>query len=144
MRRCQLKRGNYRTDFPRNLAIRAGEGRGRYVPTTRFSPAIATLSIDRYFHVVNQTSKSILIENVSHDLTQVEPQQFRVLHSAASTGSALQILYRSMKHPEGLTRNVHPNAFIFAGKRWHVRAFDEVSGEHRDFNLARIKQAEPS
>ena len=47
-----------------------------------------------------------------------------------------------MTHPDGITRVIHPLAFVFAGRRWHVRAFDEMSGEHRDFNLARIKQAD--
>jgi predicted DNA-binding transcriptional regulator YafY len=131
---------SYRTAYPRNITLLTGEGRGRYAPTARFVPAVTTLSIDRYFQVANQTSKHIQMEDVRQDFTQVDPQQFRILHSAVSTESAVQILYRSMKHPEGLTRVIHPLAFVFAGRRWHVRAFDVMSSEHRDFNLARIQQ----
>ena len=132
---------SYRKAYPRNIDLLTGEGRGRYAPARRFDPAVTTLSIDRYFQVADQTSEHIQMEDVRQDFTQVDPQKFRTLHSAVSTKSAIQIIYRSMTHPDGITRVIHPLAFVFAGRRWHVRAFDEMSGEHRDFNLARIKQA---
>lgn len=133
----------YRNAHPRNTSPVKGEGRGRYMPTSRFSPAIATLSIDQYFRAVANTSVNIEMEEVRQDFTHVDPGYFRILHAAVTFNGAVQIIYRSMNNPEGLERVVHPKAFVFAGRRWHLRAFDEATGEHRDFNLARIRAAEP-
>jgi len=133
----------YRNTYPRNTSPVKGEGRGRYMPTSRFSPAIATLSIDRYFRAVANTSINIEMEEVRQDFTHVDPGYFRILHAAVTINGAVQITYRSMNNPEGTERVVHPRAFVFAGRRWHLRAFDEVTEEHRDFNLARIYAAEP-
>lgn len=133
---------SYREAYPQNISQLTGEGRGRYAPTPRFAPAVATLSVDRYFHAASSTNVHIQMEDVRQDFTHVAPLTFRTIHSAMSTGSAVQIVYRSMNHPEGHERLIHPRAFVFAGRRWHVRAFDEVTEEHRDFNLARIRQVE--
>ncbi len=133
---------SYRKAYPHNISQLTGEGRGRYTPTTRFAPEVATLSVDRYFHAAAKTSVHIQMENVRQDFTHVDPQKFRTIHSAMSTFSAAKMLYRSMNHPEGQERVIHPRAFVFAGRRWHVRAFDEATGEHRDFNLARIWQVD--
>lgn len=135
---------SYRNTYPRNISQLSGEGRGRYAPTPRFAPAVTNLSIDRYFHAVASTSEHIQVEDVRQDFTYVDPQKFRVIHSAVNTGSAVQMIYRSMNHPEGRARVIHPRAFVFAGRRWHVRAFDEATNEHRDFNLARIWQLDPA
>lgn len=132
----------YRKTNPRNLSLVSGEGRGRYVPTPRFVPAVATLNVDRYFSVAARTDTSVPREDVRQDFTQVDPRTFREIHAAITTGSALQAVYRSMTHPDGRERVVHPSAFVFAGRRWHLRAFDEDTGEHRDFNLARFQKAE--
>lgn len=129
---------SYRKAYPRNISQLTGEGRGRYAPTPRFAPAVTTLSIDQYFHAVASTSEHVQMEDVRQDFTYVDPQKFRTIHSAVNTGSAVQMIYRSMNHPDGLERVIHPRAFVFAGRRWHVRAFDEATKEHRDFNIARI------
>lgn len=135
---------SYRKAHPRNIAPLTGEGRGRYAQTSRFAPAIATLSIDRYFRAVASDSNNIAMEDVRQDFTQVDPKYFRILHSAANANGTVQIIYHSMNNPEGTERIIHPKAFVFAGRRWHVRAFDEATKEHRDFNLARIRKTEPA
>tara|TARA_R110002124_G_scaffold14345_9_gene64126 strand:- start:27191 stop:27976 length:786 start_codon:yes stop_codon:yes gene_type:complete len=132
----------YRNAYPRNTSPIKGEGRGRYMPTSRFSPAIATLSIDQYFRAVANTSINVEMEEVRQDFTHVDPGHFRVLHASVTMNGAVQIIYRSMNNPGGTERVVHPRAFVFAGRRWHLRAFDETTEEHRDFNLARICGAE--
>lgn len=132
----------YRRANPRNLSLLSGEGRGRYAPTSRFVPAVATLSIDRYFAVAARTNTYIPKVDVRQDFTQVDPRTFREIHTAVTTGSALQAVYRSMAHPDGRERVLHPRAFVFAGRRWHLRAFDEDTGEHRDFNLARFQKVQ--
>ena len=133
---------SYRQAHPDNIQHLKGKGRGRYAPTPHFEPAYATLSVDQYFHAVAKSSAHIQMEDARHDFTQVDPQKFRIIHLAMSSDSAVQIIYRSMNNPNGRERVIHPLAFVFAGRRWHVRAFDEDSNEHRDFNLARIWQVD--
>ena len=60
-----------------------------------------------------------------------------ILHSIHE-GSGVEITYRSMNNPDGVTRWIFPKVVIFDGLRWHTRAFDEKSGEYRDFVLSRI------
>lgn len=135
---------SYRGAHPDNVLHLKGGGRGRYAPSSKFTPAIATLGVEHYFQTVANTAENIEVEDVRKDFTVVTPQSFRVIHSAMSEGNAAQITYRSMNHPNGIDRIVHPRAFVFAGRRWHLRAFDESTAEHRDFNLSRISNAIPS
>lgn len=133
---------SYREEFPYNTQTIKGQGRGRYVPTARFKPGIASLSIDTYFRSVKDRVSHVKVEDTQIDFTNVDPALFRVVHLAMNQCSAARIIYRSMNHPDGIERVVHPHAFVFAGRRWHVRGFDEHSGQHRDFNLARITDAQ--
>lgn len=128
----------YREAFPQNLEFIKGEGRGRYKPSVRFKPGASSLSIDRYFQISAKSNVQVAVEDTRQDFTKVEPKTFRMVHAAISNQNALKINYRSMNNPKGLERIIHPLAFVFAGRRWHVRAYDEASSEHRDFNLARI------
>jgi len=133
---------SYRKTHPHNILQLNGEGRGRYAPTTQFIPAVATLSVGRYFDVAGKTNVHVQMEDTRHDFTDVDPKKFREIHSAMNTVSAVQIVYRSMNHPEGKERTIHPRAFVLAGRRWHVRGFDEATEEHRDFNIGRIWQVD--
>lgn len=132
---------SYRETYPYNTQPLLGQGRGRYAPTARFKPEVAQLSIEGYFRSVGTRLGHVAVEDTQKDFTNVDPSLFRIIHSAMNHRSAVRILYRSMNHPEGLERVVHPQAFVFAGRRWHIRAFDESTSEHRDFNLARVWQA---
>ncbi|QAB14433.1 WYL domain-containing protein [Hydrogenovibrio thermophilus] len=132
---------SYRDAFPYNTKTLKGQGRGRYVPTARFKPEIADLTIEAYFRSVKDQVTHVKVEDTQRDFTNVDPALFRVIHSAMDQCSATRIFYRSMNNPEGIERVVHPKAFVFAGRRWHVRGFDELTEQHRDFNLARISHA---
>ncbi|HHQ4913245.1 WYL domain-containing protein [Aeromonas veronii] len=133
---------SYREAFPQNIQTIKGQGRGRYVPTARFKPETASLNIEAYFRSVQDRVSHVKIEDTQRDFTAIDPALFRVVHSAMDQCSAARIIYRSMNHPDGIERVIHPQAFVFAGRRWHVRGFDEVTAQHRDFNLARISHAE--
>ena len=133
---------SYRDAFPSNTQTLKGKGRGRYVPTARFKPEIANLSIEAYFRSVKDRVAHVRVEETQRDFTNVDPALFRVIHSAMDQGAASRIIYRSMNNPDGIERIIHPLAFVFAGRRWHVRGFDELTEQHRDFNLARISCAE--
>ncbi|MBO2694267.1 WYL domain-containing protein [Shewanella algae] len=133
---------SYRDAFPSNTQTLKGQGRGRYVPTARFKPEIANLSIEAYFRSVKDQVAHVRVEETQRDFTNVDPALFRVIHSSMDQGAASRIIYRSMNNPDGIERIIHPLAFVFAGRRWHVRGFDELTEQHRDFNLARISCAE--
>ncbi len=133
---------SYREAYPSNTQTLKGQGRGRYAPTTRFKPEIASLSIEAYFRSVKDQVTHVKLEETQRDFTNVDPALFRVIHSAMNQEAASRIIYRSMNNPDGIERIIHPLAFVFAGRRWHVRGYDELTEEHRDFNLARIFHAE--
>ena len=130
---------SYRELYPKNMEIAVGQGRGRYTVTSRFVPHMATLTIDRYFEVSAGNDDQIEKAVAGKDLTSIDPEKFRFVHQAILHGSALSLVYKSMGHPNGRERIIHPKVFVFAGRRWHVRAYDELNGEYRDFNLARME-----
>lgn len=129
----------YREQFPKNTEILSGEGRGKYAVTPRFAPQVAKLSIANYFKLAASSGVHIETESVQYDLTNITPEKFRTIHSAILQKKALKLVYRSMSTPLGAERVIHPKALVFAGRRWHVRAFDELNQEYRDFNLARME-----
>ena len=135
---------SYRDAFPSNTQALKGQGRGRYIPTARFKPEIANLSIEAYFRSVKDQIAHVTMEETQRDFTNVDPALFRVIRLAMDHRAASRIIYRSMNNPDGIERIIHPLAFVFAGRRWHVRGFDELTEQHRDFNLARISSAESS
>lgn len=134
--------GHYRDTFPHNIQILKGQSRGRYAPSARFKPEVAELSIEFYFDMVKDRASHAQMETTNTDFTDIDPKLFRIIHSAVNHCSATRIIYRSMNNPNGTERVIHPHAFVFAGRRWHVRGFDELTKQHRDFNLARISRAQ--
>jgi len=135
---------NYRDEFPHNTQILRGQSRGRYAPSARFKPEVTKLSIELYFDMVKCGTYDNLVETTQTDFTDIDPQLFRVIRSAINQCSAIRLTYRSMNNPKGIERTIHPHAFVFAGRRWHIRGFDEHTNQHRDFNLARISRAQPT
>lgn len=131
----------YRDANPHNLVRLEGNGRGRYGPGMKFRPSSDGQTINRYFEVVEDPGTPI--ESVRFDFTQIDPLKFRAIHQAVTSAGCVRVVYRSMNHPNGRERTLHPHAFVWAGRRWHVRAFDEATSEHRDFNLSRIAEVEP-
>lgn len=54
--------------------------------------------------------------------------------------SPLSITYHSLSSGR-TSREIVPHTLVDTGLRWHVRAFDRLSGEFRDFVLSRIEDA---
>lgn len=75
------------------------------------------------------------------DFSTPQPQIFSTLLSATQTGKVVEILYRSMGHPEPHKRTLSPHSMIRVGRRWHTRAFSDDHNEYRDFTLGRIVSA---
>lgn len=129
----------YREMFAENIELVRGEGRGRYQPSPRFKAAVAELDLGEYLKQIGEDRTDGLFERVGRDMTRIEPRMFRTFNQAVRSGDAVRMTYRSMTHPKGVERVVHPKAFVYAGRRWHVRAYDWMRSEFRDFNLARVQ-----
>ena len=133
---------NYREIAPHNLELSKGEGRGRYRPTNRFKPEFSNLVLDQYFTHCNIQNSGITIDDSRQNFTEVDFRLFNRIHQSMRDRGSIKVFYRSMNNPKGLERVLHPLAFAFAGKRWHLRAYDERTESHRDFNLARLNSVE--
>lgn len=75
------------------------------------------------------------------DLSTPQPRIFSTLLLAAQAGRVVEILYRSMRHPEPHKRTLSPHSLVRVGRRWHVRAYSAEHNEYRDFTLGRIVTA---
>lgn len=129
----------YKEKHPHNIKTLS---RGIYVPSARFNSDNQRL--DDYLSIAAKRGREGQIEDLRVDYTRIDPAIARTLNQAILGSQPVRAVYRSMNHPTGIERTLHPIAFAFAGRRWHVRAFDERRGEHRDFNLARFGCVEPS
>jgi hypothetical protein len=56
----------------------------------------------------------------------------------------LDVMYQSMSRPEPMRRLIEPHALAYDGFRWHARAFDQETGEFRDFVLGRLSKPKPA
>lgn len=59
---------------------------------------------------------------------------------AINIGSGLTITYQSLTEPLPKIRDVWPHALVFVGTRWHMRCYDGLKQEFRDFSLPRVKE----
>ena len=73
----------------------------------------------------------------------VDPYVLRSVLFAIRDRTGLAITYQSMSREEPVRRKICPHALAHDGFRWHTRAFDEESGEFRDFVLGRISKPKP-
>jgi predicted DNA-binding transcriptional regulator YafY len=129
----------YRQAHPDNIEkIRGhGAGGGLYGITPMFSAAHADIELANYLETVSKDN-AYPVERVNSDFTRIDPKQYRAIYNAIKNNGSLLVTYRSMSSPNGKERVIHPRTLVFAGRRWHVRAFDESSSQYRDFNLARF------
>jgi predicted DNA-binding transcriptional regulator YafY len=130
----------YRDAFPNNLISDAIKGRGYYQIGHAFRSHASDESIWTYLRTSRELEHIVTLNPVT-DLTSISPQIFRVIHEAAAQQIGVIIVYCSMNHPQGIERTIYPHTITFIGRRWHVRGFDEKTGEFRDFNLGRISEA---
>ncbi|GAA3923804.1 WYL domain-containing protein [Litoribacillus peritrichatus] len=134
---------SYKEAYPNNIELKSGKGRGNYSIGKDFIPMHSKLTIGNYFNTLSSEKVHCPFEKVEFDFTNIKPSTFRLLHQSISSKQTLNVFYRSMRQPEGSWRMIYPTAYVFAGKRWHIRAYDDDSQEYRDFNIARIEKIEP-
>nr|MBV6629533.1 WYL domain-containing protein [Oceanococcus sp. HetDA_MAG_MS8] len=115
----------------------AGNGdRGTWIAGPKFKPAVFEGGFNAYMEMAGRSVA--VVEDAHRDLTDVDAELHRALHTAATAGNGVLVIYHSMTRPEGVERTIYPHAFVRGGRRWHVRAFDVLRGEHRNFNLGRM------
>lgn len=113
----------------------------------RWKPgAASSVSLDEYLSILvalQRQGKQVeaFIHEVRVDLTEITPTVYAVLNAACASSKAVEITYRSMTNPKGLTRVIEPHSLVHVGRRWHVRAWCRLRQRFSDFNLGRIRTA---
>ena len=110
------------------------------------SGATSTVSLDEYLSILVALQRqgkqaAAFIHEVRVDLTEITPTVYAILNAACASSKAVEISYRSMTNPKGLTRVIEPHSLIHVGRRWHVRAWCRLRERFSDFNLGRIRAA---
>lgn len=83
------------------------------------------------------------VARVTLPLREAGPAVQRAAFFAVYQGLRFRVAYGSLTGRRSLGwRWLVPHAFAHDGYRWHLRAWCEENGEHRDFVLSRIRQAE--
>lgn len=120
--------------------------RKAFLPTTEFKPQVSSGTLTEYVALV-QRLRSETGENHSADMVvsipeptvAVDPYVVRSIICAIRQRKRVSVIYRSWNSPGGKHRYIHPHAIAHSGIRWHCRAYDELSGEFRDFALGRFR-----
>ncbi len=143
----------YRKAFPTNLnydvSVRA------YRPSKGFKPHIASGSSSEYLSLLRSCAETPTLAVVPTIASEVKayslpaptaPLEKRVLREmtrALHQQHGLKIRYQSLTSPDVTTRDVWPHALVFAGFRWHMRAYDSRRGTFVDMVLHRVLSASP-
>lgn len=142
----------YRAISPRNLDYDVSAR--TYRPTKRFRPIISSGQPEEYLSLLRlslETEDVVGVPALDPDIAvtatpsprwPADPQPLRRVIKALREGIGVRVLYQSLRAPEPSERVLWPHALVFAGVRWHVRAFDSKRKEFRDFVLPRIIEAE--
>lgn len=130
----------YRSCYPNNLDYDLS---GRtYRPGKRFKPQFSTGSSDEYLSLLRATQEGrspsvipLIGTGVSAELLplpsgSVDSGVLKEITRAIRGGSGLRISYQSIRTEDASSRDVWPHALVYAGLRWHVRAFDS---KYQDF-----------
>lgn len=107
-----------------------------YLVTPAFSPLFISTSPQVYLSQLAFGGEHA--ELLKLPSREIQPAFLRVIAQAVQKGNCIDITYQSMSSPEPKDRVIAPHSFVSNGWRWHVRAYDFLSGSFRDFLLARI------
>jgi hypothetical protein len=110
-----------------------------YQVTPAFSPLFINTSPQIFLAQLAFTGGDA--EQLQLPARDIQPALLRVVAQAVQTATCVDITYQSMSSPEPKARVIAPHTFVSDGWRWHVRAYDFLSGSFRDFLLARILRA---
>lgn len=115
-----------------------------YRPGHLFQPILTTGNVAEYIEHKRRFDQADSAELFCVDAVSIPPDPvvFRLVQQAIANRERIKVFYRSLNHPAGRERVIRPHALVYAGIRWHCRAFDELTGEYRDFNLHRCRNLE--
>lgn len=130
----------YKNEFPDQL--QGKHNRSPFFPTDKLEPINCSGSVDEYIALTRDHEESRIIYDVRADLTTPRQNILSQVALAIRNKVGVEILYESMTHPEGKNRIIFPHAIVRAGRRWHLRAWDNNTHDFRDFVLGRVKRAE--
>jgi len=107
-----------------------------YLVSPNFRPLFIDTSPNAYLErLSNSTSQ---VERISFPTREIAPDIFRSVYAAIEKKSFILVQYQSMSSPAPLERIIAPHSIISDGMRWHVRAYDALRKDFRDFLLGRI------
>lgn len=124
-------------------------------PSARFRPAISSGSPQEYLGLLRlglemaggaaipTLEGPIPADTVPIPRWPADAKPLRHVTRAVREGTGLCVRYQSMSRADPEERVLWPHALVFAGFRWHTRAYDEKTKTFRDFVLARICNADP-
>lgn len=141
----------YRDLLPNNLDYDPSSRTWR--PSHRFRPAISSGSPEEYLGLLRLSldsdgviglpslEASVPAATVAAPHWPADAKPLRCVTRAAREGSGVWVRYQSMTSPEPDERVLWPHALVYAGFRWHVRAYDQKGERFGDFVLPRILDA---
>jgi hypothetical protein len=119
-----------------------------YQLTPSFQPGFINKTVDEYLDLAGSGKLNSQFRlsidripsiNTANGLTRpVNPEILRCITSAIRYKNRIHVTYRSLKGGDGDERIIAPHSLIQAENRWHVRAFCERSGKHKDYVLHRF------
>jgi predicted DNA-binding transcriptional regulator YafY len=122
----------------------------------KFKPLFASGSPEEYLALLQaycvSHSSAVLpaIGTVSHTESMptlsgiVDFDTLRHIVQALRHETGLTITYQSLSDPDPSKRTIWPHTLVYAGDRWHFRAYDSRRAEFRDFVLARCQHVATS
>lgn len=141
----------YRRTFPGNLDYDISAR--TYRPGKRFRPKIGTGSSDEYLSllrtfveghstaVLPAIGDGVVAVGLPMPKAVIDTAVLREITRSLRQGHGVRIRYQSMSHAVPRERLIWPHALVFAGLRWHVRAYDSLRERFADFVLHRILSA---
>jgi predicted DNA-binding transcriptional regulator YafY len=143
----------YRKAFPDNLdydvsarTYRLGKG---------FKPRIGSGSPEEYLSLLRtyvETQSTAVLSSIGEGVDAVclplphaplDNHVLREITRALRQRYGVKIRYQSLTSSEATTRTIWPHALVFAGVRWHVRAYDSKRQKFLDFVPHRMLSAAP-
>lgn len=142
----------YRQEFPNNLDYDLSAR--TYRPGRRFSPRVGSGSAEEYLSLLRtylECQSVAVVPTIAEGVTAatlprpedtLDPTILREITRALSSSKGLAIEYQSLNSPGPSKRSIWPHALVYAGLRWHVRAYDSLKEGFMDFVLHRFLSAE--
>ena len=141
----------YRQAFPENLDYVLSER--VYRPSAAFQPRFASGRPEEYLSLLRSSVECqstalmpVMGGGVSSvalpvPIGQIEPDVLFAVTRAIKRRLCLRLEYQGLRVDVPATRTVWPRGLVFAGFRWHIRAYDVESGTYEDIVLSRILSA---